>query len=87
MEDFSKEAYLTVLRQYSSLEGAMPEFLHDLRNRASGILIASNLLKEHPENPLSAQDYHESVDWIERYAHDIAMMIEALQEYDQQKHP
>jgi hypothetical protein len=83
MDDISKEQYLADLRQYESLAQLLPEFLHDLRNRASGILIGANLLKEHPENPLSPDEYFQSVDWIERYARDIANMIGALQEYSE----
>lgn len=84
MDDISKEQYLATLRQYESLEKLLPELLHDLRNRAAAILIGASLLKEHPENPLSPEDYFQSVDWIERYAHDIANMVDALQEYSEQ---
>jgi hypothetical protein len=83
MDEISKQQYLAGLRQYQSLAQMLPEFLHDLRNRTGAILIGASLLKEHPDKPLSPEDYFQSVDWIERYARDIANMIDAVQEYSQ----
>src|SRR5690349_5522432 len=85
VKSFSEEDYLAELRTLKNEGDLLPCIVHDLRNRATGIVLVATLLRAEDEDPLSPEDQQSVVDTIENSARDILGIVNAALTYQQER--